>query len=88
MSYNFDGKVANQSPRFRFNSGNPKPTCEKCQKVIDAPEGATLKLSPDTVYIVRHYLQKPQFIYETKSGYAVIYCSEYCRNKHNHRFNK
>lgn len=86
MSYNIDGKIANQAPRNRFNSGNPKPTCEKCCKLIDVPEAAVLKTKTDEHYFVFHYIRKDHFIYETKSGHAVVYCSEYCRNKHNHRF--
>jgi hypothetical protein len=86
MSYNFDGKVANQLARSRkFTSS--QCLCEKCRKLIDAPK-KELILIDDREFIVNHYLNKDSLIYETKSGTSVVYCSEYCRNKHNHRFNR
>jgi hypothetical protein len=87
MSYSFEGKVVNQSTM----SGS-KPSCSKCKKLV-APPNILMLSNPGqphgtTTYLVYHYLGTSQFIYETKSGRAVVYCSEYCRNKHNHRFAK
>jgi len=87
---NTEGKIANQSPRFRFNSGDPKPTCSKCNTLVDRPTQQTLfvtdKLHQKHNFIIFHYVNQLYFIYESKSGRAVVYCPEYCRNKHNHRF--
>jgi hypothetical protein len=93
----FEGKIANQSPYYTLNSGNPRPKCIKCSKLIDKP--LELKISTfesaeqrHTIgykdFAAFHYIDKKFFIYETKGGNAVVYCSVYCRNKHNHRFNK
>jgi hypothetical protein len=82
MSSRIDGKVANQSPRTRTGH----VLCAKCQSIIPHPEYATLSAQDIGRFGLRHYIGKSQFIYESKSGRAVVYCSEYCRNKHNHRF--
>lgn len=87
MSYSFDGKVVNQSPKFKFNSGNSLPTCEKCSTLVTAPMKQVAAIG-ESFYFTYNYLGKKEFIYETKSGSAVVYCSEYCRDKHNHRFKK
>lgn len=84
MSYSFDGKIANQSPNFRLTG---RTSCAKCNSKLDLPEVFNLETKVDN-YKVYSYLQTSSFIYETKSGTAVVYCSEYCRNKHNHRFQK
>lgn len=86
MSYNFDGKLVNQSPKIK-NYTSAKSSCAKCSKLIDAPDISVLTVNNKT-YTVRDYLNSEYFIYETKSGTAVVYCSRYCRNKHNHRFSK
>ena len=91
MSYNFDGKIVNQRPRFKFNSGNPKPTCSKCGKLIHSPEKLAVVsniIQGATMFTAYSYVGTRYFIYETKSGSAVVYCSAYCRDKHNHRFQK
>lgn len=84
MSYNIDGKVANQSPSVKMDN---TVRCEKCSKIFSAPLRSTM-LTPPRGYIIRHYVHTSFFIYETKSGVAVVYCSDYCRKKHNHRFTK
>jgi hypothetical protein len=88
---NTEGKITNQTPRFRFNSGDPKPTCSKCNTLIERPTTQTLFIKDNFNqkhnFAIYHYVKRPHFIYESKSGCAVVYCSEYCRNKHNHRFN-
>jgi hypothetical protein len=86
MSYSFDGKVVNQHPKRR-GFASQHTLCEKCNKLIPAPE-LNMFDTGSFVFEVRHYLNTNYFIYETKCGRAVSYCSEYCRNKHNHRFNK
>lgn len=86
MSYSFDGKVANQCPRTR-NFASAKTFCEKCNKLIDFPKTEFIKLNLKT-FCTYNYLDKEFFIYETKGHHSIAYCSKYCRNKHNHRFNK
>jgi hypothetical protein len=84
MSYNIDGKVANQSTVLRLSG---KVNCGKCCKIMKAPELAVISSSvTKQVFNCASYIGTKYFIYETKSGIAVVYCSEYCRNKHNHRF--
>lgn len=85
MSYNFEGKIVNQPVRTQSNR---KVKCEKCSKEIDYPEYSVLGVGDDTLYEVNHYLNSKFFIYETKVGVAVAYCSNYCRKKHNHRYKK
>ena len=83
-----EGKIANQSPS-RTIRGEVK--CSKCSKLVDIPEYGALKIEKDSKeehLIVYSYLHKQQFIYETRKGRAVVYCSKYCRDKHNHRFQK
>ena len=86
MSYNFDGKIANQSPKL-LNYTSAKCLCEKCGKLLEAPKFLDILLGLKS-FTVRTYVGTEHFIYETKSGTAVTYCSKYCRNKHNHRFQK
>lgn len=86
MSYTLDGKLANQSTALRLSG---KVSCAKCCKSIKAPELAVVdSSSTDQFFNCASYIGTDHFIYETKSGTAVVYCSEYCRNKHNHRFSK
>lgn len=92
MSYVFDGKVSNQ-PIRRNMSG--KLICACCKTLIEKPKIGTNKvevpLEDRTVlfhYLSYNYIGTPYFIYESNSGQSVVYCSDYCRKKHNHRFNK
>lgn len=86
MSYTLDGKLANQSTSLRLSG---KVSCAKCCKSIKAPELVVVdSSSTDQFFNCTSYIGTDHFIYETKSGTAVVYCSEYCRNKHNHRFSK
>jgi hypothetical protein len=80
-----EGKIANQAPRYTHKS---KTRCEHCRKEIDHPEQRVIRLNIKLAYYVCHYINTPHYIYETKSGRAVTYCSKYCRNRHNHRFQK
>ena len=86
MSYNFEGKIVNQSPTIT-NLTSAKTKCEKCARVIEAPTRFMMNVN-DTFYLAFSYLDTDYFVYETKSGRAVAYCSEYCKSKHNHRFSK
>jgi len=86
MSYGIDGKIANQSTALRLSG---KVSCSKCGKGIKAPQLAVVdSSSTDQFFNCASYIGTPYYIYESKSGTAVVYCSEYCRNKHNHRFSK
>jgi hypothetical protein len=79
-----EGKLANQYPKTRC-------ICEKCCKKIDLPELKLVQIGnhPNaTTFYIHSYLTTPYYIYETSNGRAVVYCSQYCRDKHNHRFNK
>lgn len=87
MSYVFDGKISNQGPYFVGFTG--KARCSKCNKLINPP--TRLKLAHTELkrfFFCYTYIQTSYYIYETKSGTSVVYCSDYCRKKHNHRFNK
>jgi hypothetical protein len=86
MSYTLDGKLANQDVSLRLSG---KISCAKCGKSIKPPERAVVD-NPATkqLFICASYIGTERFVYESKGGRAVVYCSEYCRNKHNHRFSK
>lgn len=89
-----EGKLANLFPRKTMNG---TVVCGKCSTNFEAPakisvitpNGETENGKPlSMVFQVHSYLGKERFIYESKSGRAVCYCSEYCARKHNHRFTK
>lgn len=83
MSYNIDGKIVNQ-PVKKMMDGRVR--CARCNIVFKAPSKIVLSLTACTAIFINHYIGKEQYIYETKKGYAVMYCSDECRRKHNHRF--
>lgn len=89
---NYGNKIANQTPRFRFNSGDPKPTCSCCNKLMNNPTRQCIftidNFNQKHTLIVYHYVNTPHFILETKSGRAAVYCSEYCMKKHNAKFTR
>lgn len=88
MSKIIEGKISNQFVRQNF-SGSLK--CEKCQKLIPKPSTSVMKFKVEEqefYYTVFTYLQTPFFIYESNSGHSIVYCSDYCVKKHNHRFQK
>lgn len=86
MSYVLDGKIANQDPIIRISG---TINCGKCSKLIPLPQRVIIDSKhTKQVFECASYIGTEHFIYETKSGTAVVYCSEYCRNKHNHRFSK
>jgi hypothetical protein len=84
MSKILEGKVSNQAPSIRLSG---VVTCSKCGKVFNQPEIAPLGIK-DAAFTIYSYLHTDRFIYESNSGTAVVYCSDYCVKKHNHRFNK
>lgn len=86
MSYNFDGKIVNQCPK-QVNLTSRKTVCEKCRKILNFPEEKSITFSENS-YVTYNYLNTDHYIYETKIGRSVAYCSNYCKQKHNHRFKK
>jgi hypothetical protein len=84
MSYTLDGKIANQSPATKLSG---VVTCAKCCRTFKPPKKIEIKeYDLEKTFLCDSYIDTPYYIYETKSGTAVVYCSQYCRNKHNHRF--
>ena len=81
-----EGKIANQPINLKFKNVD-KALCSKCRKLIDYPHSTVIRTKGGK-YFVYSYLETEHFIYETKSGDAVAYCSKYCASKHNHRFTK
>lgn len=88
----YENKIANQTPSFRFNSGDPKPICSCCNRLIDRPIKQLIFTNDSKRQTHRlicfHYVNTPHFILETKSGRAAVYCSEYCMKKHNAKFTR
>lgn len=86
MSTKLDGKISNQPIVTRFDG---LVRCDKCNKVIPDPLPAILNDWDNKIaYDMLHYIGQQFFIYESKSGRSVCYCSDYCRKKHNHRFKR
>lgn len=86
MSYSFEGKLVNQTPK-RIHLITDKVLCEKCRVEMPTPKKEIIALNKALFYVY-HYKNTNYFIYETRGKYSVVYCSEYCRNKHNHRFSR
>lgn len=88
-----EGKIANQSPGQRMGRNQ---LCDACRTMMPAPTKSEVVGPLNEVFNLYHYLVNPEFknkmfecfIYESKSGVAVTYCSDRCRKKHNHRFHK
>jgi hypothetical protein len=81
-----EGKIANQAPRINMKAD---VKCGNCSKLIPYPERVYFPVpigGVNHVYLTFSYIGTDYWIYETKHGKAVAYCSKYCRNKHNHRF--
>jgi hypothetical protein len=83
MSYNIDGKIVNQPVKKRMDG---QVLCGRCSKAIKAPTKLVLSLNHQKAIFVHHYIGSESYLYETKKGYAVMYCSNECRRKHNHRY--
>ncbi len=86
MGYNFDGKLANQCPEVQ-NLSVAKSVCAKCSKLLEFPKRDCVTIN-NLSYFTFSYIGTPHYIHETKRGKSVVYCSDYCRKKHNHRFAK
>lgn len=86
MSYSFEGKIVNQCPKVK-NLNKAFTVCERCNKLVAFPQKEFTPIDGKTMFTY-HYIMRGPFIYETKGKYSVVYCSKYCRNKHNHRFRK
>jgi hypothetical protein len=84
MSYILDSKISNQSPSIKLDF---TVRCERCSSIFTPPKKGMLKYGEKS-YLIFHYLNEPYFIHETKSGFAVVYCSVECRNGHNHRYRR
>lgn len=76
-----EGKLVNQFPKTKIG----QTRCECCTKIIPEPSHCGLKVNNEH-FSMRSYIRTEYFIYESKSGFAVVYCSDWCRRKHNHRF--
>lgn len=88
MSYVLEGKISNQEvKKISTLEGEQKTICSKCSKILDLPNFEYIKLD-NRYFKILHYLNLPYFIYESKSGKSSVYCSNYCKEKHNHRFKK
>jgi hypothetical protein len=86
MSYNLEGKLANQKV---YASSDDRLYCERCTIKIEKPFKVTINnKETGQLFFCKSYIGTEHFIYETKKGRAVVYCSEYCRDLHNHRFSK
>lgn len=83
MSYNIDGKVVNQPIRKRMDG---QVICSRCSLRFKAPSKVVMSLTAKTSIFINHYIGEDYFVYETKKGHAVMYCSDDCRRKHNHRY--
>lgn len=86
-----EGKVVNQLPRRKLDGH----ICGNCSCIVPSPKKDLIRGVDETsVHFIYHYLANPEdtlhrlFIYETKSGLAIVYCSDRCRRAHNHRFAK
>ena len=84
-----DGKISNQLPRRRMGGH----TCANCCTLMPKPKITSIVGSGGANFGIYHYLEnsdrdelKNCYIYETKCGTAVTYCSDKCRKAHNHRF--
>lgn len=86
-----EGKISNQAPRRKMGGH----TCGNCCRIHPAPEITTIK-GVEATFNIYHYMVNVEtknpnydcYIYETKCGTAVTYCSDRCRRLHNHRFKK
>lgn len=77
-----EGKLSNQSTKQNMSG---KALCGKCSRMIPRPSVTYLSVDGSS-YSIYSYLGTDRYLYESKSGQSIVYCSKYCRNKHNHRF--
>jgi len=91
-----EGRISNQHPQgtHRLNGECLNiVTCERCRRLFPMPQMATFQIKDkfgDTcayaLYV--YHPEDDHWIYPSSCGYSVCYCSRYCRDKHNHRFNR
>lgn len=81
-----EGKIANRTMIKRPKTDG-KTLCERCETLIDQPTDTTFSDNGTTLYL-KSYIGTDKFVYESRSGNAICYCSKYCARKHNHRFTK
>lgn len=88
----YENKIVNQPVRFRFNSGNPLPTCSRCNSLMERPTSQSIftidSRGKKHTLVCYHYINRPYFLVPSKSGYASVYCSGYCMMKHNAKFTR
>lgn len=84
MSKKIEGKISNQGVTVKLSN---KCVCGKCSKLIDPPSRSRI-FTGSHYFSVMHYLENNFYIYETNKGKSIVYCSDYCRRKHNHRFRR
>ena len=76
-----EGKIA--------NAYHVQPSCGKCEKELVGAEVIVVGnklMHSNMAWTCSSYLGTDHYIYETKNGRGVCYCSEWCAKKHNHRF--
>lgn len=83
MSRAIEGKISGQPLKRNINN---EAKCECCNKVIPTLRSDYLTMV-SAVQIIYNCFGTPYYIYESNSGYSIVYCSDKCRRKHNHRFN-
>lgn len=59
--------------------------CEKCGKKTDFPDNSELVMSGQVFNLYTYPINSNLFIFETKKGRAITYCSMNCLVAHNHR---
>jgi hypothetical protein len=99
-----EGKITNQSPIRTFrgtvkcarcNKLIPEPIAKSYTIILDNKESLSFNSKnvvsvdhKEHTFLTYHYIGTDYWTYESKLGFSVNYCSKYCRDKHNHRFNK
>jgi len=83
-----EGKLANRSDVKGMKGSALHVRCEKCNVIMHKPETILIGNKKIGFFVCQSYLSEKNYVYESKSGYAVCYCSKYCAKKHNHRFKK
>jgi hypothetical protein len=82
------GKVSAQPLKYAHNMEEFTAICAKCSTLMPAPAKEVVKFNePHQVLIVHSYLDTSHFIYETKSGISIVYCSKDCKEKHRNETN-
>lgn len=96
MCYNLEGKISAQGhPKSYWHENeiwhslsNSLCKCESCGTFMIVPKFGVITLDFKKQMTCYHYINEDHYIYETRSGTSIVYCSDKCRKKHNHRFVK